>query len=206
MNSRPSASGNSSLHNGKSLFRRLLAAFLGLAGAWTVSAQPNYTTPFTISTLAGAGFAFSGYLDGTGTGAQFNTPYGVAVDTSGNVYVADSFNYVIRKITSGGVVTTLAGHAGLPGTLDGTGTGAQFGAIRGIALDGSGNLYVTDHTYGTVRKVVIATGAVTTFVPSSAGRSQPIGIAVDPASGSIYIADSANYVIRKVTSGGSVSV
>ena len=206
MNSRPSASGNSSLHNGKSLFRRLLAAFLGLAGAWTVSAQSNYSTPYTISTLAGAGFVFAGYLDGTGTGAQFNAPYGVAADASGNVYIADSSNYVIRKITSGGVVTTLAGHAGLPGTLDGTGTGAQFGAIRGIALDGSGNLYVTDYTYGTVRKVVIASGAVTTFVPASAGLSQPVGIAVDPTSGNIYVADAGNYVIRKVASGGSVSI
>jgi DNA-binding beta-propeller fold protein YncE len=186
--------------------RRCLCGLLALAGALSASAQAVYSSPYVISTLAGAGFVYSGYLDGTGTAAQFNSPYGVAVDSGGNVYVADSANFVIRKITSGGVVTTLAGHAGVSGTADGTGTAAQFGSIRGIASDGSGNLYVTDTTYGTVRKVVIASGSVSTFVPASAGLSQPIGVAVDTSSGNVYIADSGNYVVRKVTSGGSVSI
>jgi hypothetical protein len=195
-----------SLSSGRRLLGGFVAAFFGLAGALTASAQSVYSSPYTISTLAGAGFVFAGYQNGTGTAAQFNAPYGVAADTSGNVYVADSANFVIRMITSGGVVTTLAGDPGVSGNLNGTGTGAQFGSIRGIALDGQGNLYVTDYTYGTVRKVVISTGAVSTFVPASAGLSQPIGIVYDPTSSSIYVADAGNYVIRKVSSGGSVSV
>jgi hypothetical protein len=92
------------------------------------------------------------------------------------------------------------------GTSDGTGTGAQFGSIRGIAVDGLGNLYVTDYTYGTIRKVVISSGAVTTLVPASAGLRQPIGITVDSSSGNIYVADFGNYVVRKITSSGNVSI
>ena len=198
-------SGNDSVRCATRLVRSFWAAFPVLAGALTASAQPNYSSPYNVSTYAGGGEANQGYLDGTGTAAEFNTPYGVAVDTNGNVYVADSANYVIRKIASGGAVTTLAGHAGVPGTGDGTGTAAQFGSIRGIALDGSGNLFVTDFTHGTVRKVVIASGAVTTFVPASAGLNEPAGIAVD-GSGTVYVADSLNYVVRRITPGGTVGI
>ncbi|MGD1032709.1 MAG: immunoglobulin domain-containing protein, partial [Opitutaceae bacterium] len=201
-----SPSGGDSTIRGRRFLGGLMAAFIGLAGALTASAQPVYSSPYTISTLAGAGFVFAGYQNGTGTAAQFNAPYGVAADASGNVYVADSANYVIRKITSGGVVTLLAGNPNVAGNLDGTGSGAEFGSIRGIALDGSGNLYVTDYTYGTVRKVVISSGTSSTLVPASAGLKQPVGIVFDPTSGSLYVADTGNYVIRKVTTGGSVSV
>jgi sugar lactone lactonase YvrE len=92
-----------------------------------------------------------GYLDGTGTGARFNNPYGVAVDSAGTVYVADSNNNRIRKITPAGVVTTLAGST--VGYLDGTGTGAQFNNPCGVAVDSAGTVYVGDSNNFRIRKV-----------------------------------------------------
>ena len=94
-----------------------------------------------VSTLAGSGTP--GYTDGTGTSAQFDYPSGVAVDGAGNVYVADQVNHRIRKITTSGVVSTLAG-SGTPGYTDGTGTSAQFSSPTGVAVDGAGNVYVAD--------------------------------------------------------------
>ena len=85
----------------------------------------------------------SGYTDGTGTSAQFYYPTGVAVDGAGNVYVADYDNHRIRKITTSGVVSTLAG-SGTYGYADGTGTSAQFDSPTGVAVDGAGNVYVAD--------------------------------------------------------------
>ena len=98
------------------------------------------TTSGVVSTLAGSGT--SGYTDGTGTSAQFKHPIGVAVDGAGNVYVADQENHRIRKITTSGVVSTLAGST--YGYTDGTGTSAQFDYPIGVAVDGAGNVYVAD--------------------------------------------------------------
>jgi len=94
-----------------------------------------------VTTLAGSGS--SGSANGTGTAASFYHPTGVAVDGSGNVYVADEFNNLIRKITASGVVTTLAG-SGSQGSANGTGTAASFNNPHGVAVDGSGNVYVAD--------------------------------------------------------------
>ena len=171
-----------------------------------------------VSTLAGLGTA--GYADGTGAAAQFrlatlltvdNT--GVAVDTAGNVYVADTFNHRIRKITSAGVVTTLAG-SGTAGYTNATGTAAQFNYPRGIAVDGAGNVYVGDTANHVIRKITAA-GVVTTLAGSgTAGNTNgtgaaaqfnlPRGVAVD-ASGNVYVADENNHVIRKITSAGVVT-
>ena len=97
--------------------------------------------PPEVTTLAGSGSI--GSADGTGTAASFNSPSGVAVDGSGNVYVADTWNHMIRKISSEGVVTTFAG-TGSQGSANGTGTAASFNGPSGVAVDGNGNVYVAD--------------------------------------------------------------
>ena len=121
------------------------------------------------------------------------------MDSAGNVYVADSSNYAVRKITPAGVVTTLAGLPGYSGSTDGTGSDARFGYLNGIAVDSAGNVYVTDGSYYTIRKITPA-GVVTTLAgtPGVAGSANgtgsaaqfynPWGIAVDSA-GNLYVTD-----------------
>lgn len=156
-----------------------------------------------------------GYLNGNGDAARFLSPSDVAADAAGNIYVTDTFNAVIRKITAAGDVTTLAGSHTVGGFADGTGSAAQFGSVEGIAADAVGNVYVTDTTWQTVRKITPA-GVVTTLagapgVPGSAdGRSgaarfnSPLGIAVDRA-GNLYVADTQNHAIRKIAPSGLVT-
>ena len=171
------------------------------------------TSTATVTTLAGrAGY---GAADGTGAAARFFNPSGVAVDGSGNVYVADSNNHTIRKVTSTGAVTTLAGSAVQPGSADGTGAAARFNRPFGVAVDGSGNVYVADSNNHTIRKITSA-GAVTTLAGSAnqlgsadgiggaARFNTPSGVAVD-GDGNVYVADSNNYTIRKITSTGAVT-
>src|SRR5712675_1171564 len=116
--------------------------------AGSLGAQSVYT-PYTFTTLAGQ--ASIGSADGTGSAARFSQPSGVATDSSGNVYVADSYNHTIRKITPAGVVTTLAGLAGITGSADGTGSAARFSHPWGMATDSSGNVYVADSFNDTIR-------------------------------------------------------
>jgi hypothetical protein len=137
----------------------------------------------------------------------------VAVDSSGNVYVADTFNHTIRKVTPDGVVTTLAGLAGSSGSADGTGSTARFNEPRGVAVDSSGNVYVADSGNATIRKVT-PRGLVTTLAGLAEERGNadgtgtaarfflPSAVAVDSA-GNVYVADS--FTIRKVTPGGVVT-
>jgi sugar lactone lactonase YvrE len=167
-----------------------------------------------VTTLAGTA-GTSGSTDSTGTAARFNSPMGIAVDAGDNVYVADMNNNTIRKITSEGVVTTLAGTAGKQGHSDGTGAAASFVDPEGIAVDTSGNVYVADTFNDTIRK--ITPGGVVTTLAGTAGTTgsadgagtaasfyEPEGIAVD-ASGNIYVADNGNSLIRKITPAGVVT-
>jgi len=163
-----------------------------------------------VSTLAGTGT--EGFADGTGTEAQFYFPTGVAVDSSGNVYMADSNNHRIRKITPGGVVSTFAG-TGSAGHADGTGTEAQFNLPYGVAVDSSGNVYVGDLDNHRIRKITPA-GVVSTLAGSTEGFADGTGtetrfsypgrVAVD-SSDNVFVADSGNHRIRKITPAGVVS-
>ena len=167
-----------------------------------------------VTTLAGTAGP-SGSADGTGAAARFACPTGVAADGSGNVFVADSWNNTIRKITSAGVVTTLAGAAGSDGRADGTGAAARFAGPTGVAVDGAGNVFVADTDNNTIRKITPA-GVVTTLARTAgssgsadgtgadAGFYYPTGVAVD-ASGNVFVADTDNNKIRKITPAGVVT-
>ena len=109
------------------------------------------TSAGKVTTLAGTGS--SGFADGAAASAKFNSPYGVAVDASGNVYVADTGNHRIRKITTAGQVTTVAG-TGSPGFVNGFGSKAQFNNPFSVAIDVSGNIYVGDSENNCIRKIV----------------------------------------------------
>jgi sugar lactone lactonase YvrE len=154
-------------------------------------------------------------LVAVGSGApQLVNSQAITVDGAGNVYIADDGNNLIRKITPAGVMTTLAG-SGATGELDGTGAAAKFNAPDGITYDGSGNLYVSDAGGCTIRKIVIATGVVTTYAGTGvAGHANnatlltstfngPAGLKFD-ASGNLYIADQGNNLVREI-SGTTVS-
>lgn len=155
-----------------------------------------------LTTLAGDGTP--GFADGPGATARFTNPQGVAVDTAGNLYVADAGNHRIRKISAAGVVSTLAGE-GSPAFSDGPGATARFSTPVGVAVDGAGNLYVADRDNHRVR-VVDPLGVVTTLAGTGsvgfsngpgAGAlfSRPQGIAVD-ATGTVYVVEEGSPVLR----------
>ncbi len=172
------------------------------------------TSTGTISTFAGNGVPGFGGDGGAAAGAQLNQPAGLAVDSSGNLYIADSNNAVIRKVTPQGVISTVAGTGGTEGYSGdgGAATKATLMAPLGVALDGAGNLYIADY-YGWIREVNASTGVITTLAgngsngytgdggPATAAQFyNPIAVAVD-SSGNVYVADSGNGAVRMIANG-----
>lgn len=172
------------------------------------------TAAGVVTTFAGTAY-IPGSTDATGTAASFNQPAGLVLDAAGNLYVADFGNVTIRKVTPAGVVTTFAGTAGLVESTNGTGVAARFRAPWGLAIDGSGNLYVADSLDQTIRKITpaavvstfagagFANGSTDADTPSAARFFYPYGVAADSA-GRIYVADYANQLIRRIDTSGKV--
>jgi|GEM_PF-1836454 len=172
------------------------------------------TASGTVATLAGSKDNRT-HQDGTGANAWFAAPLGLARDASGNLFVADSASHTIRKITPAGVVTTIAGSPGVSGSTDGSGSAARFNEPSDLAFGSDGNLYVADALNHTIRRIALGSSAiVTTFagLPETPGDFDgqgfdasfrtPRGLVAD-AAGNLYVADTGNSCIRKVTLTGS---
>jgi uncharacterized delta-60 repeat protein len=195
---------------------RLLGWFfpVSLAVLSPLRGQNTYSTPYSFTTLAGSAGP-AGSADGTGSAAQFNFPQAAVVDSAGNLFVADSFNQAIRKITPAGVVTTFAGMPGSAAFADGNGSTARFERPTGVAIDRANNLYVADSFNFVIRKITPA-GNVTTIAgsPGNLGSTDgngsaarfynPTGIAIDSA-GNLFVSDTQNQTIRKITPAGDVT-
>ncbi|MSU57409.1 MAG: hypothetical protein EXS35_04390 [Pedosphaera sp.] len=184
-----------------------------VCGLLLVVALTAHSQPVGINTLAGN--TGQGSTNGFGSSARFNHPRGVAADSAGNVFVADTENGTIRKMTTNGFAGSFAGLAGVFGSANGTGTNAQFYGPQGIAADSAGNVYVADTANATIRKIS-SSGTVSAFAGAvgnfnsydgtgvNAQFYQPEAVAVDGA-GNVYVADTFNHTIRKVSPAGAVS-
>ncbi|MDB5099523.1 MAG: repeat containing protein [Cyanobacteria bacterium RYN_339] len=170
-----------------------------------------------ISTFAGTGTAGSAGDGGAATAAQLSGPGGVAADASGNLYIADTASNKIRKVTPGGIISTVAG-TGVAGAAGdgGAATAAQLKSPTDVKLDAAGNLYIVDYANHKIRKVAPG-GTITTIAGTGTAGSAgdggaataaqlnlPYGAALD-AAGAIYIADQANHKVRKIAAGGTIS-
>lgn len=167
-----------------------------------------------VTTIAGKA-GEPGAADGTGNAARFNLPTDVAVDFAGTIYVADATNHLIRKITTAGEVSTLAGSVGAPGAVDGVGATARFSSPSGLAVTPAGDIIVADTFNDTIRRIT-PNGTVTTVAGQAGQRgsedgtgtaarfNHPMGVAVD-AAGNIFVADSSNITIRRITPAGVVT-
>lgn len=189
------------------------------AGSLFVSDTGNHTirkitTAGAVSTIAGLA-GQSGFTNAIGTSARFNSPLGIAVTTNGVVYVADCGNHLIRTISTGGAVSTLAGAPETWGTNDGIGATARFNGPVGLALDNDGNLFVSDSNNHTIRKIAPDGSAITWagvagidgYVDGerlTARFAKPAELTFD-AHGNLFVADSFNHVIRKISSDGVVT-
>ena len=171
------------------------------------------TADGTVTTIAGTGVA--GHADGNALNARFNRPWGVLLDNTRNIYVADKDNHVIRKISPAGTVTTIAGTVNREGAVNGTGTSAKFFSPENMVFDDDGNMYIADTDNHLIRKMTPA-GEVTTFAGSgdpgkingsgtAASFNKPIGLVINRVTGDIYVAEYGNHLIRKITPDGRVS-
>lgn len=183
----------------------------------SATSNPETLTVNTLGVTTFAGWPGSaGSANGTGWAARFASPGSVRTDSAGNVYVADSFNNTVRKITPAGVVTTLAGTPGKAGGADGPAASASFNGTAGVAPDASGNIYVADNGNDTIR-MISAAGVVSTVAGSAGVQGvvdgtgtaarfyDPQNLAYDPTSGNVFVADGQGNVIRKVTPAGVVT-
>ncbi|MGP8200630.1 MAG: choice-of-anchor tandem repeat GloVer-containing protein [Limisphaerales bacterium] len=181
------------------------------------------TSAGVVTTLAGSAVTYGDGQDGTGSNAHFYSPSGVTTDNAGNLYVADTYDYTIRKVTPAGVVTTLAGSHGIYGSADGTGSAALFMGPKSVAVDSASNVFVADTFDSTIRKVSpVGTNWVVTTLAGSSGLyghadgtgtearfASPSSIAVD-SEGNLFVTDTgyvygAECTVRKVTSAGVVT-
>jgi len=161
------------------------------------------TPAAAVTTLAG--LASPGHTNGTGSAARFDFPQGVAVDTTGKIYVADSVESAIRKITPSAVVSTFAGLPGTSGYVDATGTAARFAFPRWLTVGPLNNVYVGD-TFNFVVRKITPSAAVSSVVTNPAnGAGEVRGVAVD-SSGNIYTADLPHHTIRKITPDGTATI
>jgi sugar lactone lactonase YvrE len=170
-------------------------------------------SPTGVVSLVAGSSGSGGSTDGTGASALFNQPGGIVINSSGVLFVADTGNSTIRKIAPGNIVTTFAGSVANKSFQDGTGTSAFFNSPVGIAIDAFGNLFVADSKNAVVRKIT-STATVSTFAgaagsigstDSPAKFNAPFGVAVDFSTTTVYVGDSSNNTIRKITSSGIVS-
>lgn len=189
------------------------------AGVFYVTDRNNHiirkiTPDGEVSLFAGTP-GVAGAQDGPGGMAQFSSPTGLAVDQDNNLYVADSGSHLIRKITPGGVVSTVAGTPAAPGSTDGPGSMAAFRNPWGVAVDRMGAIYVADSGNHTIRKIFsngsVATVAGSAGVPGSqdgegdgARFNKPTGLSISDV-GILYVADEGNHTIRMITPAGVVS-
>ncbi len=150
-----------------------------------------------VTTFAGSA-GVSGNANGTGSAARFNSPYGLTIDAQNNIYVSEYRGQTIRKITSAGVVTTVAGN-GTSGSTNGIGSNASFNQPIGIALDNAGNLFVGEFGNSLIRKIVLSTGIVSTF---ASGVGNIGGICID-AQNNLYLASGTD--VKKVSAAGVVT-
>ena len=175
------------------------------------------TTAGTITTIAGTGTGGFAGDNHPGTEAELNNPTGLVIDAAGNLYIADSGNHVIRKLSPGGTMSSFAGNA-TAGYLgdNGAAGGAELNNPTGLAIDAAGNMYVADTNNGVIRKITPGGGSITTIAGNGFNRysgddgpatkaalNNPRGVAVD-AAGNVYIADTLNSRIRMVTPDGII--
>ena len=169
----------------------------------------------TVTTFAGSGEVW-GWRDGAGTNALFYSPIGVALDASGQLFVADANNHVIRRITTNGVVTTFAGTPGVDGAVDGAAARARFGKPAELTFDAHGNLFVADALLHTIRKVTpagfVSTVAGAVGVDGAADGANgvarffsPYGLAVAPR-GQLVVTDTYNQTVRELVAPFTVAV
>ncbi len=157
---------------------------------------------YNIATAVGSGNPGYSGDNGSASSAQFNAPYGVFSDPAGNLYIADCGNNVIRKVSTNGIVTTVAGKGSSGNTGDsGPATNAELSGPSGVCVDSNGVIYIADSGNNSVRKVD-TNGIISTIVSS---LDNPMGLCLDK-NGNLYISDYGNFVIRKLNPSGVLSV